>query len=223
MDDNKLKDVMEHTVLVRPPQQALATFGDSVIDYWVVTELAGSVCVVRDGRVLAQKPRIITPSYLVNLEGFSSAARQYVETLRREHPHEPGVFYKYKNEFRNMEVVSEGVSQVIDNLNARLDEQHNPLSTIIRGEEETWDVSLMVFIYHLTRASLHTNVAEFRSRGFLDIDSRGVPRGAQQHLEEMFEWVSRDLKLAPQLVAELNRWGLFADYQDRFFALFHER
>ena len=81
----------------------------------------------------------------------------------------------------------------------------------------------MVFIYHLTRASLHTNVAEFRSRGFLDIDSRGVPRGAQQHIEEMFEWVSRDLKLAPQLVAELNRWGLFADYQDRFFALFHGR
>lgn len=214
---------MEHTVLVRPPQQALATFGDSAIDYWVVTELTGGVCVVRDGRVLAQKPRIITPSYLVNLEGFSAAASQYVDTLRREHPNEPGVFYKYKNEFRNMEVVSEGVSQVIDNLNARLDEQHNPLSTIIRGEEETWDVSLMVFIYHLTRASLHTNVAEFRSRGFLDIDSRGVPRGAQQHIEEMFEWVSRDLKLAPQLVAELNRWGLFADYQDRFFALFHGR
>jgi hypothetical protein len=40
----------------------------------VVTGLAENLSVVRDGKVIAEKPRIITPSYLTRLEGFSEEA-----------------------------------------------------------------------------------------------------------------------------------------------------
>lgn len=221
--DKRIKYALEHTELIRPPQQHLATFGTTTLNYYVVTGLAENLSVVRDGKVLAEKPRIVTPSYLVRLQGFSEEARKYIATMARDHPDEPGVFYRYKNQPREMNVISESIRQVIDNLNARIEDEHNPLSTIIKGVEELWDVSLLIFIYHLTRKSLHSNVAEFRNRGFLNIDASGVPKEARNHIEELFERVRKDISQAPELVAELNRWGMFSEYQDRFFALFRDR
>ena len=221
--DKRIKYVVEHTELIRPPQQHLATFGTTTLNYYVVTGLAENLSVVRNGKVEAEKPRIVTPSYLVGLEGFSEEARKYITAMAREHPNEPGVFYRYKNHPREMNVISEPIRQVIGNLNTQLEEEHNPLSTIIKGVEELWDVSLLMFIYHLTRKSIYTNVAEFRSRGLLDIDTSGVPKEARNHIEELFGQVRKNISRAPELVAELNRWGVFSEYQDRFFALFRER
>ena len=218
--DDKVRCALENTELVRAPQQSLATFGSSVIDYYVVTELVGNLSVVRDGKVIAERPRIVTPAYLVNVEGFSEQARRYIAMMARERPHDSGIFYRYKNEPKGMNVVSEPVRQVISKLSSQIEEERNPLSTIIRGVEELWDVSLLMFIYELTTKSVSTNIAEFNRRGFLDIDAGGVPQGARDYIEELFEQAGRNLSRAPQLVVELNRWGLFPEYQDRFFALF---
>ena len=218
--DDRVRYALQNTELVRAPQQSLATFGSSVIDYYVVTELVGNASVVRDGKVIAERPRIVTPAYLVNVEGFSDQARRYIAMMARDHPHDSGIFYRYKNEPKGMNVVSEPVKQVISKLTSQVEEERNPLSTIIRGVEELWDVSLLMFIYELTTKSVSTNVAEFNRRGFLDIDSGGVPQGARDYIEELFEQAGRNLARAPELVAELNRWGLFGEYQDRFFALF---
>ncbi|OGN92347.1 MAG: hypothetical protein A2Z75_01445 [Chloroflexi bacterium RBG_13_50_10] len=221
--DDRIKYALENTELVRAPQRSLATFGSSVIDYYVVTELVGNVSVVRDGKVIAERPKIVTPAYLVNVEGFSEQARRYMAMMARERPYESGILYRYKNEPKGMNVVSEPIKQVISKLSSQIEEEHNPLSTIIRGVEEVWDVSLLMFIYELTTKSVHTNVAEFSHRGFLDIDASGVPQGARDYIEELFEQASRNLSRAPELVIELNRWGLFSENQDRFFALFRRR
>ena len=221
--DDKIKYALEHTELIRAPQQKLSTFGSSVIDYYVVTELVGNLSVVRDGKVIVERPKIVTPAYLVNVEGFSEQARRYVAMMARERPYESGIFYRYKNEPRGMNVVSEPIRQVISKLSSQIEEQNNPLSTIIRGVEELWDVSLLMFIYELTTQSVRTNMAEFNRRGFLDTDAAGVPQGARDYIEELFEQASRNLSRAPELVIELNCWGLFPEYQDRFFALFRRK
>jgi hypothetical protein len=221
--DDKIKYALEHTELVRAPQQKLSTFGSSVIDYYVVTELVGNLSVVRDGKVIAERPKIVTPAYLVNVEGFSEQARRYIAMMAQERPYESGIFYRYKNAPKGMNVVSEPIKQVISKLSYQIEEQRNPLSTIIKGVEELWDVSLLMFIYELTSKSAHTNMADFNRRGFLDVDSSGVPQGAREYIEELFEQASRNLSRAPELVIELNRWGLFPEYQDRFFALFRRK
>jgi hypothetical protein len=221
--DDKIKYALEHTELVRAPQQKLSTFGSSVIDYYVVTELVGNLSVVRDGKVIAERPKIVTPAYLVNVEGFSEQARRYIDMMARERPYESGIFYRYKNEPKGMNVVSEPIKQVLSKLSSQIEEERNPLSTIIKGVEELWDVSLLMFIYELTSKSARTNMAEFNRRGFLDVDSSGVPQGAREYIEELFEQASRNLSHAPELVVELNRWGLFQEYQDRFFALFRRK
>ena len=221
--DEKIKHALQHTELIKAPRRELDTFGSSVIDYYVVTELVGNLSVVRDGKVFAERPKIVTPAYLVNIEGFSQQAKRYISMMARERPHESGIFYRYKNEPGGMNVVSEPIKQVIDNLSSRVEGQQNPLSTIIKGVEELWDVSLLMFIYELTSKSVRTNMAEFNRRGLLDIDASGVPEGARNYIEELFEKASRNLSRAPELVVELNRWGLFPEYQDRFYALFRRR
>jgi hypothetical protein len=221
--DDRIKYALEHTQLIRGPQQTLATFGSSVVDYYVVTELVGNISVVRDGKVTAERPRIVTPAYLVNVEGFSDQARRYISMMARDHPHDSGIFYRYKNEPKGMNVVSEPIGQVINKLSSQIEAEHNPLGTIIRGVEELWDVSLLMFIYELTTKSVRTNVTEFNRRGFLDIDESGVPQGARDYIEELFEQVGRNPSRAPELAVELNRWGLFPEYQDRFFALFKSK
>lgn len=218
--DDRIRYALEHTELVRAPRQQLTTFGSSVVDYYVVTELVGNVSVVRDGRVIAERPRIVTPSYLINVEGFSEQARRYIAMMAREHPHESGIFYRYKNEPKGMNVVSEPIKQVINKLDSQIEEEQKPLSTIIKGVEEVWDVSLLMFIYELSTSSLRTDIAEFDRRGLLDTDASGIPEGARHHIEELFEKVSQNLSRAPELSLELHRWGLFSEYQDRFFSLF---
>ena len=221
--DDKIKYALEHTELIRAPRRELDTFGSSVIDYYVVTELMGNLSVVRDGKVFAERPKIVTPAYLFNVEGFSEQAKKYRAMTAQERPYESGIFYRYRNQPKGMNVVSEPIRQVIEKLSSQIEEERNPLSTIIRGIEELWDVSLLMFIYELTTKSVRTNVAEFSRRGFLDMDAVGVPQGARDYIEELFEQANRNLARAPELVTELNRWGLFPEYQDRFFALFRRK
>ena len=221
--EDKIKQALEQTELVRLPQQTLATFGNSAIDYYVVTELASNLSVVRDGKVVAERPRIITPAYLIKVEGFSEHARRYISMMAKENLNEPGIFYRYKNEPKEMNVVSKPIKGVINRLNALLDEQDNPLSIIIKGVEELWDVSLLMLILELTKKSIRGNVTEFQRRRLLDVDSSGLPKGARDHIEHLFEQVKQDRSQASQLAIELDRWDVFREYEDRFFALFRGR
>jgi hypothetical protein len=221
--DEKIQYVIEHTEVLRAPTQSLATFGTTNIYYYLVTELAEWVNVVREGRVIAAKPKIVTPSYLINLEGFSLQAKRFIEIMAERDPHEPGIFYTYKNESREMNIVSEPVGAIVDKVNRRIDSQRDPLTAIIKGVEGLWDVSLLKFTYELTRSSMQSNVAELERHGLLRVDSAGVPRDARNHIEELFEKTSRDPAWASELIAELRRWNLFYEYQDRFLSLFKKR
>lgn len=221
--DERIRYAIEHTEVLRAPAQKLSTFGSTNIYYYLVTELTEWVNVVREGRVVAARPKIVTPSYLINLEGFSSQARRFIEMMAERSPHEPGIFYTYRNEPREMNVASEPVKAVVDKINRRIDSQRDPLTSIIKGVEELWDVSLLKFTYELTRTSVQGNVAELERCGLLHIDSAGVPRDARDHIEELFEKTKRDPSCATELIAELRRWSLFNEYQDRFLSLFRKR
>jgi hypothetical protein len=218
--DDKIQHAMQNTEVLRSPQQTLATFGSTNIYYYIITELVVNTNIVREGRVIAAKPKIVTPVYLTNLEGFSQQARRYVEIMAQKYPHELGIFYSYKNEPKEMNIVSESFNEVLDKINHRIDNQGNPLSAIIKGVEELWDVSLLKFTYELTNNSVHSNVTEMERNGLLSLDSSGVPKDARSRIEELFEKAMRDLSYKSELASELRRWNLFYEYQDRFFNLF---
>jgi len=231
IDDERIADAVKHTEILRPPRQSLAAFGSTNIYYYLVTEPAYSELVkgaaetvIREGRVITEKPRIVTPYYLSRVEGFSPNAKRYFEMLLRAHgPDAPGLFYTYKNEPKELNIVSDNLLSVVNKLNAEIDKRGDPLTSIIRGQDELWDVSLIKFIYEVTRSSVQDNLLQMEARGLLDMDASGVPSDARVRIEELFRRVSRGENEPRELKAELDRWGLFDEYEDRFLALFKKR
>jgi len=230
INEERIREAVKHTEILRLPKQSLATFGTTNIYYYLVTkpaytELVKNVTetVVREGRVIAEQPRIVTPYYLSRLEGFSSEAKRYFDILiRTRGSHTPGLFYSYRNEPKELTIVSEDLLSVVDKLNAEIDKHADLLTSIIKGEDELWDVSLLKFIYEMTKSSMRDNLLQMEARGLLDIDAGGVPVDARVRIEELFKKVSRGEMEPRKLKEELDRWGLFEEYQDRFFALFQK-
>ena len=218
--DERVVEAMRKTELIRAPKRRLSTFGSTTMEYYVVTELTEQMSAVRDGKVLAERPRIVTPYYLLHVEGFSEGARRFLGLMAQQNPHEPGIFYSYKNEPHSTNVVSEPLGVVVGNLSARLESEDRPLSAIIRGVEDVWDLAVMMFIYDLTRRAAGGNYADFQRHGLLNMDESGLPAAARQQIELLFAIVREDRSRASELVTELNRWGVYQEYEDRFLALF---
>ncbi|MFC1985584.1 hypothetical protein ACFLWC_01155 [Chloroflexota bacterium] len=231
VNDKRIRYTVKHTEILRAPKQSLYSFGTTNIYYYLVTEPAYSdliknavETVVREGRVIAERPRIVTPYYLSSLEGFSSEARRYFEALIKEHgSNVHGLFYTYKNEPKELTIVSDNLLSVVDKLNAEIDKRGDSLAAIIKGEDELWDVSLMKFIYEITRRSLEDNLRQMGSRGLLDIDTGGIPIDARIRIDELFGKVAKGERAPGELKEELDRWGLFKEYEDRFFDIFKKR
>ncbi len=230
-DDERIEDAVRHTEILRLPKQALATFGSTNIGYYLVTkpvyaELTqdSSETVIREGRVIAERPRIVTPYYMSQLEGFSTDARRYFNMIIQNYgPNTPGLFYTYRNEPGSLTIVTEELRSVVDRLNSDIDKRGDPLVTIIKGQDELWDVSLMRFIYEITRSSMQNNLLQFRSRGLLDVDACGVPMDARLRIEELFAELRRGEIEPSELKDELERWNLFEEYQDRFLRMFRRK
>jgi len=231
IDDEKIKYAVKNTEILRPPKQTIATFGMTNIYYYLVTEpiyseLAKDVTetVVREGRVVAERPRVVTPYYLSRLEGFSLEAKKYFDMLIKiQGANAPGLFYAYKNEPKELNIVSDNLLSVVSKLNAEIDKRGDPLASIIKGEDELWDVSLMKFIYEVTRSSLQNNLRQMGTRGLLDTDAGGIPADVRLRIEELFTRVFRGEYEPYELKAELDRWGLFEEYEDRFLSVFKKK
>ncbi len=228
-EDERIRYTIEHTEVLRSPQQTLATFGVTNIYYYLVTEplyvelldKKPNETVIREGRVSAERPMVVTPSYLINLEGFSQEAKRYFRLMMEEQgPYAPGLLYRYRNEPKGMTIVSEDLRSVVSKLNEKIDKEKDPLSTIIKGVDELWDVSLIKFIHELTENSLKSNITELKLRGLLEVDRSGVPREARQRIENLFELVKKGEIEPYELKRELDRWDLFSEYEDRFLRLF---
>ena len=92
------------------------------------------------------------------------------------------------------------------------------------GVDEWWDVALLKFIYEFTSSSAQRNFGEMSARGLLDPQTAfgGAPRAAINDIERLFRAAERGGD-RDRLKSELDRWGLFEHYQDRFLALYRSR
>ena len=227
-----MRMVAEHTEVIRPPKQALATFGTTVLSYFVLTEpsyadLPGAgdtrETVIRTGKVTAQRPQIVTPLYLFNLFSGFEHGQAYASYLRQKLGADaPGLLYSYRNEPKDTNIVSDALEVVAGRIADDLNRTDERLAAIIRGVDHLWDISLMRFIYELTASSVSTNVSDLHRQGMLEQD-RGVPRATRARIEEMFAAVKRNDLDPTDLRHELERWGLWDEYQDRFLDLFRRR
>ncbi len=241
--DERIRNALQHTEILRPPRQLLSTFGSSVVHYYVLTEPVYAEVerksletVIREGKITWGQPRILTPGYMLKVEGFSGEAREAFEMLARENPDLAGILYRmeFKKEFEKMNIVSGGLKEIFRKLEEEIDKRGDPLSTIIKGVDELWDVSLSKFIHEMMARSVHfTQLPDLRRKGLIEIDraghpivtrdAAGIPLSVKSEIEDLFDQVKRGGLDPSKLKQELDRWGVFDEYQDRFFDLFRKR
>ena len=224
---------LERTWVVRSPKQQLAIFGSTNVSYYVVTDpiyqepdASKQEGVVRTGKVIAERPAVVTPEYALHLQGFSDEAYEYLNFLAREYgPNSAGVLYQYRNEAEKMEIVSGAPAEIARRIGADLERRKEALSVVMVGVDELWDIALLKFIYEYSSSSIGHNVQELQSRGLLTPQPAygGVPAAATIQIEKMFKEVEHGSGNPDILKGELDRWGLFDHYEDRFLRIFRSK
>ncbi len=85
----------------------------------------------------------------------------------------------------------------------------------------------------MIRSIYLAQIPDFRKKGFLGIDQigqaiitkdkSGIPLIAQEEIGKLFK-LAEEGELDPtKLKEELDKWGVFEQYQDRFFNLFRRK
>ena len=215
---------VHHTKVMLAPSRALETFGATRITYHHVAELPdipGKVR-VREGRLEAHKPAIITPEAYAQeeLEGFGEQARQYLDFLKENRDNIRILQYGYclSQEAFSEQVVTDSLETVTARVVDEVKKLEDPFSVVIQGVDDPWDVSLIHFFWLHVNASAPVNVREFE-RVRMEEMADATPRAVRDEVEKAFAAAERNPSLVKELGALLQRRGVFDRYQDRFFRL----
>ena len=163
----------ENTRVILAPEHQIATFGSTSFRFYLISELMDQVneVRVRDGRIHAERPQIMTPEHYTRLllEGFGEKAQKYVEQLRERMQRIAVVRYGFQ--FRKTDVTEntfrESLDSVVERTKARVQNSGEPLSAVIQGVDDAWEVCLLKFTIDLIERSSGGNMGDFRRRGLL--------------------------------------------------------
>jgi len=219
---------VNNTEIVVPPKRHLETFGNTIINYHMVSELMDSVgkVRVREGRMQALRPQIITPSSYstMMLEGFGEQAQQYLEWLK-EHEDTVRILrygYTLKQEAFSEQVLTDTSEAVLERVKADVAGKKDPFAAVIKGVDDPWDVCLVRLFWAVIQNSAQANIRELHERRMFEIQD-GIPVGLREEIEKGFHAAAKDAKLVKALGKLLQDNGLFEQYQDRFFNLVQGR
>jgi hypothetical protein len=164
---------IENTQVILAPERQIATFGSTSFNFYLISELMDRVdqVRVRNGKIHAERPQILTPEHYCRLllEGFGEKAQRYVDQLR-EHARNVAVL-RYGFQFRKTDVTEQtlrdSIDAVINRTKRRVESENEPLSAVIQGVDDAWEVCLLKFTIDLIERSSGENLGDFRKRGLL--------------------------------------------------------
>jgi hypothetical protein len=217
-----LQDILEQTVVLRFPRHRLATFGDSEIQYHLVTphpELPGRAT-LRTGRVKALRPQILTPEALGrHFEGFGEDAPGFERLLKDNFAESfRGLQYVFHNTLDTLLEHHQDAQSLAQTVQRDLEDRDVPRAAVIRGPAGGWPLSLMKFTLEEAGRSFPVNVRELEERELFDPAAARLRRNKAE-VERLFREAAQSPHRLKALGARLKEFGLFEEYQDRFFAL----
>ena len=173
MNEDDFHYAIENTQVIVAPDQKIATFGTTSFHFYLITELMDRVneVRVRDGNIHADRPQILTPEHFSRLllEGFGKKAQRYAEQLR-ERAHNIAVL-RYGFQFRKTDVTErmfrDPIESVIEQTKSRIQHRDEPLSAVIQGVDDAWEVCLLKFTIDMIERSSGGNIGDFRNRGLI--------------------------------------------------------
>lgn len=164
---------LENTRVVLPPEKRIDTFGTSVLNYVLVTEDMdrASLCHVREGSIVAERPQIISPENISRLllEGFGEQAGRFAELIN-QHADKFSIL-KYGFRVRKADIRSyeahDRIEALLGKVSEQVRERKDPLATVLAGVEDGWEVCLLKFMFDMVIASGESNLRDLRNRGLI--------------------------------------------------------
>lgn len=226
MDDkDKIWYAAHATRVVSSPKKVLETFGATSIQYHLLSDLLDEVgrVRIRRGKIVAERPRVITPSYYVNqtLENFGKEAQQYVEGLLNTAAGVRILQYglRFRKEEYNEEIVQGIIEDVAEQVSADVHRDDGTLSAVVIGDDDLWEICLLKFVRDVIQNSAPHNFRELSHQGLLDAPDGHVPNAVRVEIESDFRAAQGHYDRAQLLGKKLKEYGLLEQYEDRFYAL----
>jgi hypothetical protein len=171
--EDNFQYAIENTEVILAPEGRIATFGQTSFRFYLISELMDQVneVRVRDGRIHAERPQILTADHYSRLllEGFGEKAERYLEHLRAQA--QKFAVLRYGFQFRKTDVtektVRASIASVIEETKAKVERSEEPLSAVIQGVDDAWEVCLLKFTIDLIERSSGGNLGDFRRRGLV--------------------------------------------------------
>ncbi len=167
---------LENTRLLLGPRGQIETFGNTQFRFHLLTESMDRVNEVRirEGTIYAERPSLLTPEHHARLllENFGDKAQKFAEWLRQPGRPLAGVL-KYGFQFRRSEVKEHIVHEPLDVVGKRICDEvvaaqdTDPLSAVLQGTDDAWEVCLLKFTVDLVQGSSTGNIHDMRQRGLL--------------------------------------------------------
>ena len=154
------------------PTHRLATFGNTLVNYHLVSELAdypGKVR-IREGRLEAHQPLVITPRVQdTEFEGFGDAAKEYFDFLKANEENLRILQYGYhlKSDNFSEQIVTDSLAAVSARVKESVLASGDAFAAVIQCVVEPWDVALVELWLREIRRSAKGNIAELQKSGKL--------------------------------------------------------
>lgn len=220
--DRYFREVLLKTRIIQSPSRRIATFGDTKIKYFFISGIKGyeDRSRLRQGIVLAERPKIITPEAMKErYEGFDRPAQEFGDWLTQNFGQSfRALEYRFKNQDHTSSIEHTEPGELAAEIPKRLTPSELGNSVILTGPDKAWQVSLMKFIFDECGASFHTNVRDLEVHGFFDKPDQ-VRMRQRSVIEDLFRKCREDKSNVSLLGRKLQELGLFAEYQDDFFKL----
>jgi hypothetical protein len=166
---------VENTQVIHEPDRRIDTFGSTQFEFQLVTEPMDHVNTtrIRVGQITAEKPLILRPNPDAmadfDFEGFGPQGEAFGDFLR-ENLHKLAILkygFRFKVGDMQEEVLHEPMDQVCDKLLEAIRISGNPMRAIIKGVDDTWEISLLKFTVEMIEKSQKINMFDFKRRGLL--------------------------------------------------------
>ncbi len=164
---------LESTAILLEPDRRIDTFGTTSFEFHLITEPMDSVgeTRVREGQLHAERPTIIKPEAYSEFayEGFGEQAEAFSQWLH-ENASDLSVLrygFNFRKDGVREDLVNEPFEPVRDRVLARARQTSNPLSAVIHGVDDAWEICLLKFTVDMIGKSQGINVFDFKRRGLL--------------------------------------------------------
>ena len=223
-DDRTIAQALSLTRVLKLPRQKLSTFGVTNIDYYMLSVTDETHTRLRRGKVISRRPEILRIADIKELfEGFGDNQDNMAEEMFRHIGRNPRILnYRFKNEPVSSETITESFPEVYRRIRKEVERKDLDLTSILKGDDQNWQISVMKLIVDITMRSAGENIAELEQHGMFS-DQKGVPENIYNRIEYLFSKAEQDRTRISELGDMLNKYKLFEEYEDRFFTLMNRK